>query len=419
MRGIQNHFTFFLATTCLALKLSHPAMAQDAFRKSAGDRGYRALEAGRYEMAETLFTAAVKAGSRNGTEDAATVRSLRGLATVRLHQGRVAEAVDLLGRAVRLAEICEGPATRLTADSVHDLASAYAAAADYENSETLYLHAKALREELLGAGHPDVAASLNNLGSLSRSRGLYEEARALYEEAFSITGLALGPEHPECAAILNNLAGCCIALGSYDEAEDYAARALKIRMAQFGDDHPATAACLSQQGKILRAVGDYRQAAALHRRAWQINMKYFGADHLETALQARAIALLEAVEQPTDETSRLLDQALEVIRRQPRGNGSAALRAITRTGLEQADEGRFSEAEAALATAWRISEQQYGPDAPETLRLLRLTADAVGAQGRSEERMVLRGWAEQGYGSPRTLNVARQSEADPVEPPSR
>jgi hypothetical protein len=148
-------------------------------------------------------------------------------------------------------------------------------------------------------------------------------------------------------------------------------------------------------------------------------MKYFGADHLETALQARAIALLEAVEQPTDETSRLLDQALEVIRRQPRGNGSAALRAITRTGLEQADEGRFSEAEAALATAWRISEQQYGPDAPETLRLLRLTADAVGAQGRSEERMVLRGWAEQGYGSPRTLNVARQSEADPVEPPSR
>ncbi|MEY2725903.1 MAG: hypothetical protein RLZZ458_1770 [Planctomycetota bacterium] len=419
MRGTQGRFIPVLTIICTAFNLSSAAPAQDAFRKSAGDRGYRALEAGRYEMAETLFTAAVKAGGRNGAEDAATVRSLRGLATVRLHQGRLGEAVDLLSKAVRLAEICEGPATRLTADSVHDLASAYVAAADYENAEALYLHAKQLREQLLGAGHPDVAASLNNLGSLSRTRGLYEEALDLYEEAFSITGMALGPEHAECAAILNNLAGCCIALGAYEDAEEYAARALKIRMAQYGEDHPSTAACLSQQGKIKRAAGDYRQAATLHRRAWEIHMKYFGADHLETALQARALALLESVEQPTEESAELLEQALTVIRRQPRGNGSAELRSITRTGLELADQSKFSEAEAALATAWRISEQQYGPDAPETLRLLRLTADAVGAQGRSEERMVLRSWAEQAYGSPRTLNVARQPATEPADPPSR
>lgn len=398
-----------------------PATAQDAFRKSAGDRGYRALEAGRYEMAETLFTAAVRAGGRSGSEDAATVRSLRGLAAVRLHQGRNAEAIDLLEQAVKLAESCEGPATRLTADSIHDLAAAHAAAADYENAETLYIHSKALREELLGPGHPDVAASLNNLASLSRSRALYEEAKTLYQEAFQITGLSLGPDHPEAAAILNNLAGCSIALGLYDEAEKYAERALNIRTGFYGDAHPATAACISQQGKIKRAIGDYKKAEEMHRQVRHMLVKHFGDDHVESALQARALALVLAVENRSNESSLLLEQAISVLRRQPRSNGggNGELQAITRRGLELADEQRFSEAEAALAQAWRISEQQYGPDAPQTLRLLRMTADAIGAQGRTGERMVLRSWGEQGYGSPRPLNVARQPGNDPPEPPSR
>ncbi|MGV2336771.1 MAG UNVERIFIED_CONTAM: hypothetical protein LVR18_22615 [Planctomycetaceae bacterium] len=66
----------------------------------------------------------------------------------------------------------------------------------------------------------------------------------------------------------------------------------------------------------------------------------------------------------------MLQQALAVLRRQPRGDGTVDVQPITRRGLELADEERFSEAEAALSSAWRISEQQYGPDAPETLRLL-------------------------------------------------
>jgi tetratricopeptide (TPR) repeat protein len=370
-------------------------------------------------MAETLFTAAVRAGSRSGSEDAATVRSLRGLASVRLHQGRNAEAIDLLQQAVKLAESCEGPATRLTADSIHDLAAAHASAADYEKAESLYLHSKALREELLGPGHPDVAASLNNLASLSRSRALYEDARTLYEEAFQITGLALGPNHPEAAAILNNLAGCSLALGRSEEAEKLAERALNIRKELYGDDHPATAACVSQQGKIMRAIGDYEKAEAMHRNVLQVLVKYFGEDHVESALQARALALVLAVENQTKESSLLLEKAISVLRRQPRGTGSGELQVITRRGLELADEQRFCEAEAALAQAWRISEQEYGPDAPQTLRLLRMMADAIGAQGRTTERQVLRSWGEQGYESQRPINIARQPGAEPTEPPSR
>ncbi|MFM7056745.1 MAG: tetratricopeptide repeat protein [Planctomycetota bacterium] len=393
--------------------------AQDAFRKSATDRGFRAMDAGRYETAETLFLAAVKAGNRNGSRDAATVHSLRGLGLVRIHQGRHAEAVDILQQAVQLAESSEGPSTKLAADAIHDLASACAAAAEYENAEELYSRSRDLREELLGPGHPDVAASLNNLALLNAARGEYEEAMSLYEEAYSITGRALGPDHAESAAVLNNLAGCCWALGRYEDAAAFAARALKIRRATHGEEHPLVAACLIQEARILRAGGDYENAERAYRKVLQIDLKYFGAEHVESALQRRALALTASVAGRNDEAEVLLAQSLEVLRRQPRGDGSVDLPAMTRRGLELADAERFSEAEAALSTAWRISEQQYGPDAPETLRLLRLTADAIGAQGRSEERLVLRQWAEGGYGGQRTLNVARQPKNSREPEPSR
>ncbi len=396
-----------------------PVAGQDALRKATGDRGFRAMEAGRYETAETLFLAAVKAGNRNGSRDAAAVHSLRGLGLVRLHQGRYAEAIDLLRQAVQMAEGSEGPSTKLAADAIHDLASAYFAAADYDNAEELYSAARDLREELLGPGHPDVAASLNNLALLSGARGDYEEALTLYEEAFSITGRALGPDHAESAAILNNLAGCCWALGRYDDATAFVARALKIRRDAHGEEHPLVAACLNQEARILRARGDYENAEQTCRKVLQIELKYFGADHVEAALQRRALALMAAVAERQDESGVLLQQSLDVLRRQPRGAGSVDLRPMTRRGLELADEQRFSEAEAVLSHAWRISEQQYGPDSPESLRLLRLTADAIGAQGRSEERLVLRAWAESSYGGQRTLNVARQPRNATEPPPSR
>lgn len=410
---------YLLILLTVSILPAAPLAGQDAFRKSAGDRGFRAIEAGRYETAEALFLAAVKAGNRSGTKDAATVHSLRGLGLVRLHQGRHPEAIDLLQQAVRLAETTEGPSTKLTADAIHDLASACAAAADYETAKQLYVHSRDLRTELLGPGHPDVASSLNNLALLSRTQGDYEEAQSLYEEAFEITGHALGPDHAESAAVLNNLASCCCALGRYQDADAFVSRALKIRRAIYGDEHPLVAACLSQQARIQRAQASYTIAEKTYQQVLRIDLKYFGTEHVEPALQRRALALVAAISGRTDESEAMLLQALAVLRRQPRGDGTVDVQPITRRGLELADEERFSEAEAALSSAWRISEQQYGPDAPETLRLLRLTADAIGAQGRSEERSVLRGWAEAGYGNQRTLNVARQPQSGPEPPPSR
>ena len=63
-----------------------------------------------------------------------------------------------------------------------------------------------IRQQVLGAEHPDVATSLNNLALLYKSQGRYTEAEPLYIQALDMIKKLLGAEHPDVATSLNNLA---------------------------------------------------------------------------------------------------------------------------------------------------------------------------------------------------------------------
>jgi tetratricopeptide (TPR) repeat protein len=64
----------------------------------------------------------------------------------------------------------------------------------------------ALRRQLLGEEHPDVAASLNNLALLYKSQGRYSEAEPLYIQALDICERRLGANHPNTVTTRDNLA---------------------------------------------------------------------------------------------------------------------------------------------------------------------------------------------------------------------
>jgi tetratricopeptide (TPR) repeat protein len=53
-----------------------------------------------------------------------------------------------------------------------------------------------IREEQLGATHPDTATSLNNLALLYYSMGRYDQAEPLYVRALVILLNTLGENHP-------------------------------------------------------------------------------------------------------------------------------------------------------------------------------------------------------------------------------
>jgi tetratricopeptide (TPR) repeat protein len=66
------------------------------------------------------------------------------------------------------------------------------------------VRALAIREQQLGAHHPDTATSLNNLAELYRRQGKSSQAEPLYVRALAILENTLGPEHPHTQQVQEN-----------------------------------------------------------------------------------------------------------------------------------------------------------------------------------------------------------------------
>ena len=91
-----------------------------------------------------------------------------------------------------------------TAELLNNLALLYGSQGKYEAAEPLYQQALALKRELFGDRHLDVATSLNNLAGLYYSQGKYEAAEPLYQQALVLRRELLGDRHPDVATSLNN-----------------------------------------------------------------------------------------------------------------------------------------------------------------------------------------------------------------------
>jgi tetratricopeptide (TPR) repeat protein len=76
---------------------------------------------------------------------------------------------------------------------------------DLAGARPYYARALAIREQVLGAEHPDTARSLNNMGFLLRAMGDLAGARPYYERALAIFTARLGPDHPHTRIVRGNL----------------------------------------------------------------------------------------------------------------------------------------------------------------------------------------------------------------------
>jgi tetratricopeptide (TPR) repeat protein len=84
----------------------------------------------------------------------------------------------------------------------------YYSIGSYPAAEPLYVRALQIREQQLGANHPDTATSLNNLALLYESIDRSEEALPLYARAVEICEHALGLEHPSTVTVRGNYERC-------------------------------------------------------------------------------------------------------------------------------------------------------------------------------------------------------------------
>jgi tetratricopeptide (TPR) repeat protein len=151
--------------------------------------------------------------------------------------------------------------------------------ARYEQTALLLQRALAIREQELGASHPETASSLNNLALLYRAQGKYAEAEPLFQRALAIREQQFGPTHPRTAISLTNLARLYQDQSKYAEAEPLFQRALAIREQQFGASHPDTVRSLNDLAEFYEDQGRYQEAELLYQRALTICELQLGPNH--------------------------------------------------------------------------------------------------------------------------------------------
>jgi CHAT domain-containing protein len=114
---------------------------------------------------------------------------------------------------------------RKYADALTNLAILYHDQGKYAEAIPLLQRALTIREAKLGKDHPAVAQTLNNLALAYQEQGKYAEAISLYQRALAIMEAKLGKDHPNVAQTLNYLAIASDAAGKTLEALAYVRRA--------------------------------------------------------------------------------------------------------------------------------------------------------------------------------------------------
>ncbi len=178
----------------------------------------------------------------------------------RLEQGvaidrpqETAKAIAAFQSAIARRESLTDPTPLAT--SLNNLAALYESQGRYSEAEPLFVRSLSIREQQLGADHPDVATSLNNLAGLYDSQGRYELAEPLYHQALQLTRSLLGEQHPDVASSLNNLALLYANQGRFTEAEPLLVQALAMCQQLLGTQHPDTVGTQQSLENVRQMMG--------------------------------------------------------------------------------------------------------------------------------------------------------------------
>ena len=172
----------------------------------------------------------------------------------------------------------------LEATLADHLGVVYMQQGELEEARRHHRRALALRTELVGRDHPQVARTLTRLGNVLLEQGDWRGALNRFEEALAINERVLGDVHPEVATILHRIGTAALDLGDYDQALRSHSRELEIRRLLRGPEHSKVASSLLALGRVYSARQDYEKSIRHYRQAQSIYEATLGADHPYVAL---------------------------------------------------------------------------------------------------------------------------------------
>ena len=230
----------------------------------------------------------------------------------------------------------------------------------YSQAGTLYRRALALREQLWGARHPQVASSLHHLAVLERANGNYEQAEPLFQQALDIRMHHLGPNHLETATSLHGLASLFESQRRYDQAEALARRALDIYEQHLGADDLGTIRIRHTLGLLYWHQGRFEETEPLYQHNLALHERKLGPDHLLTAKSQNWLGNLYYGQGRFEEAEHLYKRVLAIFKQHFGPTHFQTAIIIYNLSALYIEQGRYQEAETLGEQALALYEQHLG-----------------------------------------------------------
>ena len=232
----------------------------------------------------------------------------------------------------------------------------------YSEAVPLAERALAIRERVLGAGHPDVALSLYFLATLYTKQGRYADAEKMFKRSLTIVEQRFGPESPILTTPLNNLAELYAGQGRYAESEQLFKRSLAINEKRFGPDHVDIAASLSNLGSLYHDQGRYADAEPLYRRSLEILERARGPDHPDVATSLNNLATMYQDQGRYADAEPLYKRSLAIREKAQGPNHPDVAGSVNNLASLYKDQGRYSDSEPLYKRSLAINEKAFGSD---------------------------------------------------------
>lgn len=301
--------------------------------------------------------------------------------TSEIDEGSLAQMLPLLAHAQHVADVAETRQAEHAATLLNNIGEYFKDAAGFSTARSYHTRALALRENLLGAIHPDVALSLNNLGGIARAEGDFTKANEYLTQALNIDEQAVPRDAINIAYDLNNLGNIAQAQGRYQAAYEYLSRSLAILEAELEATHPLIATSLNNLGAVAQDEGNYAAARNYFLRALTIDENVLPAGHPSIAVDLNNLGLVARAEGDYAAAQAYFHRALVIWEQTLPANHPNIATSLNNLGEIARAEGNYQTARKHLTRALAIWDQTLSdnhPDMALSLNNLGLVAYAEG-----------------------------------------
>jgi tetratricopeptide (TPR) repeat protein len=305
--------------------------------------------------------------------------------------GSYNRALEYFGYALAIREKVLGKGHPYTATTYNNIAEVFHAQGNYDKALEYHSYALAIREKILGKEHPDTATTYNDMARVFHDQGDYVKALEYFGYALAIREKVLGKEHLDTATTYNNMAGVFHDQGDYVKALKYYGYALKIFEKVLGKEHPNTAVTYNNMALVFHAQGDYVKALEYYGYALVIREKVLGKEHPDTATTYNNMAAVFRVQGDYVKALEYYGYAL-AIREKVLGKEHPSTATIyNNMALVFKDQGDYAKAFEWYIKAYRILLSKLGAKHPNAETTYENMAEAYNLSGNT---MVFKEWLE-------------------------